>query len=100
MPWMMCEKVYQSVRCCEFSELLTTPCHNLTYPHRQIGTRPIANSTAAAMTMMASAAVNQGQRERGMVSRVYRPRRAAAVSFAVGRSRLIASDTRRGAFHG
>ncbi len=30
MPWMMCEKVYQSVRCCEFSELLTMPCQSLT----------------------------------------------------------------------
>ncbi len=29
-PWMMCEKVYQSARCCEFSELCTTPCHSLT----------------------------------------------------------------------
>jgi len=30
MPWMTCEKVYQSVRCCEFSELLTMPCHSFT----------------------------------------------------------------------
>ena len=52
MPWMTCEKVYQSVRCCEFSELLTMPCHSFTYPQRQIGTRPIESSIAAAAAMM------------------------------------------------
>ena len=34
---MMCERVYQSEMCCEFSELCTTPCHSFTYPHSQIG---------------------------------------------------------------
>src|ERR1700759_3982923 len=46
-PWMMWENVYQSVTCCEFSELCTTPCQNLTYPQVQIGCRPIANRIVA-----------------------------------------------------
>ena len=29
---MMCEKVYQSVRCCELPESLTVPCHHLDRP--------------------------------------------------------------------
>jgi hypothetical protein len=45
-------KVYQSVICCEFSELFTTPCHSLMDPHVHHGTRPIANSIAAATAMM------------------------------------------------
>src|SRR5882672_5616213 len=52
MPWMMCENVYQSVRCCEFSELWTTPCQSLMYPHLQIGTRPIENRIAAVAAMI------------------------------------------------
>src|SRR5438105_5851472 len=48
MPCTTCVNVYQSVMCCEFSELLTTPCHSLTYPHLQIATRPIAHSADAA----------------------------------------------------
>jgi len=54
--------VYQSVRCWEFSELNTTPCHSFTYPHRQIGTRPIAYSIAAVTAIIvrtASAAKRQ-----------------------------------------
>ena len=45
---MMWVKVYQSVRCCEFSELATTPCHSLMYPHLHHGTRPIQSSVLAA----------------------------------------------------
>src|SRR5216683_8386433 len=49
--WMsmmrMCENVYQSVMCCEFSELCTTPCQSFTYPQAQIGSRPIANRIEA-----------------------------------------------------
>src|SRR5436190_24326947 len=62
MPWMMWENVYQSVMCCEFSELLTTPCHSLMYPHRQIGSRPMANSIAAAAATIASAAATYTRR--------------------------------------
>ena len=39
---MMCEKVYQSAMCWEFSELCTTPCHSFTVPQAQIGSRPMA----------------------------------------------------------
>ena len=39
---MMCEKVYQSEICCEFSELCTIPCQSLMVPQVQIGVRPIA----------------------------------------------------------
>ena len=46
-PWMMWENEYQSKMCCEFSELCTTPHHSFTVPQVQIGTRPIASSTAA-----------------------------------------------------
>ena len=53
---MMCENVYQSERCCEFSELTTTPCQTLTYPHLQIGTRPIHSSTAATTAIRVAAA--------------------------------------------
>src|SRR2546430_5490617 len=53
---MMCENVYQSVRCCEFSELCTTPCHSLMYPHVHHGTRPIDNSIAAAARTIRTAA--------------------------------------------
>src|SRR3954469_3437424 len=55
MPWMTCEKVYQSEMCCEFSELWTTPCHSLMEPHVHQGTRPISSSMAAAEMTMASA---------------------------------------------
>src|SRR3954452_20050572 len=55
MPWMTCEKVYQSEMCCEFSELWTTPCHSLIEPHVHQGTRPISSSMAAAEMTMASA---------------------------------------------
>src|SRR4029453_14722779 len=50
MTWV---NVYQSVRCCEFSELCTRPCHSLTHPHLQIGTRPIAGRTAAVAATIA-----------------------------------------------
>lgn len=43
----MCEKVYQSAICWEFSELFTTPCQSLMVPQVQIGTRPIPNRIAA-----------------------------------------------------
>jgi hypothetical protein len=33
--------------CCEFSELCTTPHHNLTVPQVQIGGWPMASSAAA-----------------------------------------------------
>ena len=33
---MMCEGVYQSVRCCEFSEVPVTPYQSFTLPHGQI----------------------------------------------------------------
>src|SRR5207249_2024965 len=65
MPWMMCENVYQSVRCCEFSELWTTPCQSFTYPHLHRGTRPIASSIAAARhtrPIAAAAYVHPGRR--------------------------------------
>src|SRR5690349_6057442 len=71
MPWMMWEKVYQSVRCCEFSELATTPCHSFTYPHRQIGTRPIANSMEAAATTIDTAAVAYARVRGAIVGRRY-----------------------------
>src|SRR3989344_6187352 len=60
-PWMTCENVYQSARCWEFSELAATPCHNLTYPHLQMSTRPISHSAhpASAMIAMTSAAYAQ-----------------------------------------
>src|SRR5687767_3189848 len=45
---MTCEGVYQSLRCCEFSALMTTPCQTLTYPQVQIGTRPMTSRTAPA----------------------------------------------------
>ena len=45
---MMCDGVYQSVRCWEFSELCTTPCQILTVPHLQIGSRPIHKRIVAA----------------------------------------------------
>lgn len=54
-PWTMCENVYQSVRCCEFSELLTMPCHSLTVPQAQIGTRPMPSRMSAAIPMTATA---------------------------------------------
>src|SRR4051812_49043062 len=50
-PWMTCEGEYQSERCCEFSELTTTPCQSLTLPHLQIGVRPMKSSTSAAEAM-------------------------------------------------
>src|SRR5262245_12370539 len=53
---MMCVNVYQSVICCEFSELFTTPCQNFTDPQRQIGARPIAYSTSPAAHTIATAA--------------------------------------------
>ena len=61
-PWMMCENVYQSVNCCEFSALCTTPCHSLTVPHLQIGTRPIASRTAACSISSAMATKVAGGR--------------------------------------
>ena len=39
-PWMTCEGEYQSERCCEFSELITTPCQSFTMPQVQIGVAP------------------------------------------------------------
>src|ERR1700752_2320045 len=58
---MMCEKVYQSEMCCEFSELKPTPFHGLTYPQLQIGTCPIVNRTTPATTTRPSAAASHGQ---------------------------------------
>ena len=55
-PWMKWLSEYQSVSCCEFSADCTTPCHNLTVPQVQIGTRPIASRIAAAETTMAKVA--------------------------------------------
>ena len=38
---MICEKVYQSEICWEFSEEKVIPCHSFTYPHLQIQICPI-----------------------------------------------------------
>src|SRR5687767_748600 len=54
---MRCDGVYQSDRCCEFSELWTTPCQSLTDSHRHSGSRPIASSMAAAPTTMTAPAI-------------------------------------------
>ena len=54
---MMWLGVYQSARCWEFSALATMPCQSFTWPQRQMGTRPIANSAAAAAHMSAPAAM-------------------------------------------
>ena len=43
----MWENEYQSRMCWEFSALCTTPCQSFTVPQVQIGTRPMASSTAA-----------------------------------------------------
>src|SRR5450432_4725421 len=59
----MCEKVYQSVMCCEFSELCTTPCQSFTYPQAQIGSRPIANRIEACRTIRPAAIIHQCQIE-------------------------------------
>ena len=56
---MMCEKVYQSEMCWEFSELCTTPCHAFTYPHLQIGTRPIVSSAMAVAATITPATRSQ-----------------------------------------
>src|SRR5688500_16891855 len=53
---MTCEGEYQSVRCWEFSELITTPCQSFTKPHLQIGSRPMARRIAACSTAMAATA--------------------------------------------
>jgi len=44
----MCDGVYQSVKCCEFSDENTIPCHSFTYPHLQIRTRPFNHSAKPA----------------------------------------------------
>jgi hypothetical protein len=44
---MMCEKVYQSVRCCELPDERTTPSQSFTYPQGQIGGCPKRNKTLA-----------------------------------------------------
>ena len=51
-------KVYQSVRCCEFSELKTAPCQSLTVPQVQISGRPIRSS----VTIMAPSSPAQTSR--------------------------------------
>src|SRR6478609_9531929 len=55
-PWMKWLSEYQSVSCCEFSADCTMPCHSLTVPQVQIGTRPMVSSIAAAETTIASVA--------------------------------------------
>jgi hypothetical protein len=49
---MMCEKVYQSERCCELPALKTTPSHPFTYPHSQIAGWPKMNNTSACATII------------------------------------------------
>src|SRR3989344_1692855 len=49
---MMCENVYQSEMCWEFSELMVAPCQSLMYPHSQIGTLPIRRSVSAKSATM------------------------------------------------
>jgi len=39
---MICDGVYQSLRCWEFSLDMVSPCQSFTYPQAQIGRRPIA----------------------------------------------------------
>src|SRR3990167_8619796 len=68
----MCEKVYQSARCWEFSDLTTTPCHNLRYPHLQMSMRPISHSTNPASAMIA------------MIAAAYAPHRARASGMSKG----------------
>ena len=53
-PWMTWEGVYQSLRCWEFSELITTPCQNFTKPHLQMGSRPMLNRMMAMDNMIPS----------------------------------------------
>ena len=50
----MWEGVYQSEMCCEFSELCTTPCQNLTVPHLQIGSLPIKYNVTMVQIKMKS----------------------------------------------
>src|SRR5262245_1959265 len=67
MTW---DGVYQSVRCCEFSEEFTTPCQSLTVPQGQIGTRPMARRVAAAPRTSAtqtSAGSNTGEGRAGAI---------------------------------
>src|SRR3954452_19694729 len=61
---MMCENVYQSLMCCEFSGLATTPCQSLIVPHLQIGSRPMARRMAAAAATMPAATSGHAARER------------------------------------
>src|SRR3989344_2420878 len=49
---MMCEKVYQSVRCCEFPTLKTTPSHTFTYPQSHIAGCPNMDKTRACSESM------------------------------------------------
>ena len=52
---MMCEKVYQSEICWEFSELCTMPCQSFTLPHSQIGGRPIGRGSPPASVIRPAA---------------------------------------------
>jgi hypothetical protein len=76
-PWMTWENVYQSVMCCEFSELRTTPCHSLMLPHVHIGTRPMASRMA---TCRASSPMIAHTQACG----VMRPRHAAPSAMDTG----------------
>src|SRR5829696_1141572 len=74
----MCDGVYQSAMCCEFSALATTPCHSLTVPHLQIGSRPIDNKIAAVVPIMTITAA--------MVVRVVSRRLYAALEITADRA--------------
>src|SRR5918995_1738585 len=84
MPWMMCEGVYQSVRCWEFSALCTTPCQSLTAPQVQIGSRPIARSARATHATRAAAMARCA------------PRRSAAGSVRVAAGIPVARSSNAG----
>src|SRR4051812_13583245 len=66
---MMCDGVYQSVRCCEFSALSVTPFQSFMLPQGQIQEWPIACRMSSAPAITPSPARSASRPRRGRVSK-------------------------------